>query len=276
MSTLNTRDTPVDGCLDGRTCLVIGGGSLAPGWAIGKAISVAYARAGANVVVADIDHDAARATVDAIEAEGGAALAASVDVTSSDSMGQVVAAAVERFGGLHVVHNNVGIGKSGDSSLTSPDDWRRISDANLLSLHVAAQAAIPEMKRGGGGVFLTTSSVASLRHVGVAHLAYGVTKAAANHFCRMLAVEYAPFRIRANSLVVGLVDTPRIRKTMMGAYGTDEQKMLDKRNAQVPLGFMGDAWDVANAAVFLASERARFISGAELVIDGAFTATTRG
>lgn len=269
-------DTPNDGCLDGKVCIVIGGGSTSPGLAIGQAISTAYARAGACVVVADISQDAADATLAMIEAQGGTGLARAVDATDESSVRELMRFAVGRFGRIDVLHNNIGIGKSGPSSCTSSDDWRRISDANLLALHLAAQCAIPEMKNVGGGVILCTSSIASLRFVGVPHLAYGVTKAAANHFCRMVAVEYASDRIRANAIVVGFVDTPRIRKTMMGAYGLDERAMTERRNAQIPLGFMGDAWDVANAAVFLASDRARFISGIELVLDGAMSSTVRG
>ena len=266
--------TPTDGCLQGKTCVVLGGGSAAPGWAIGKAIAVAYARAGASVVVVDIDAAAATSTVDVIRSEGGAAIACSADVSNMESMRVVMETALAHFGGIHVVHDNIGIGKSGASALTTADDWRRILDANVLSLHVAMQCALPEMQRAGGGVILTTSSVASLRDVGVPHLAYGVSKAASNHFCRMAAVEYAALGIRVNAIVVGLMDTPRIRRTMMGAYD-GEQEMIERRNAQVPLGFMGDAWDVANAAVFLASDRARYITGIELVVDGAFSSTTR-
>jgi len=267
--------TPTDGCLQGKTCVVLGAGSTAPGWAIGKAVAVAYARAGASVVVVDIDAAAAAATAGLIRAEGAAAIACAADVCSMESMQAVMSAAVEAFGAVHVVHNNVGIGKSGPSANTSSADWQRILDANLLSLHVATQCAVPQLQRAGGGVILTTSSVASLRHVGIPHLAYGVSKAASNHFCKIAAVEYAPQAIRFNAIVVGLMDTPRIRTTMLDSYGSSEQDMIERRNAQVPLGFMGDAWDVANAAVFLASERARYITGTELVVDGAFSSTTR-
>lgn len=271
---MGTPDTPADGCLAGKVCLVLGGGSLAPGYSIGKAIAVAYARASARVVVGDINADAANAVADLVASHGGQALALAVDACNEASVEALVSAACDRFGTISVLHNNVGIGKSGDSANTSTDDWRRISDANLLSLHVATQKVLPVMKLAGGGVILTTSSITSLSHIGVNHLAYGVTKAAANHFCRLVAVEYASFGIRANAIVVGTVDTPRIRTTMQSAYGNEEE-MLRRRAAQVPLGFSGDAWDVANAAVFLASDRARFISGIELVIDGALTATTR-
>lgn len=261
--------------LAGKVCLVIGGGSVAPGWGIGKAISVGYARAGAKVVVCDRVHEAAQAVVDLIAGEGNEAVAVEMDAAEDASVGGAVRIACERFARVDVLHNNVGIGKAGNSANTSPEDWRRISDANLLSLHIATQAVIPRMKEQGGGVILTTSSVGSLRYLGFPHLAYNVTKAAANHFSRLIAAEYAPFRIRANTLVVGLMDTPRIRNTLQTTYGASESDMLAQRNAQVPIGFMGDAWDVAHASVFLASDKARYISGAELVIDGALTATTR-
>jgi NAD(P)-dependent dehydrogenase (short-subunit alcohol dehydrogenase family) len=261
--------------LVGKTCMVIGGGSIAPGWGIGKAICVAYARAGAKVLVCDRDLKAAEETAAIIKNEGHVARAFGVNATDTAGIAAAVQTAVEEFGSLDVLHNNVGFGKAGDSTQTSAEEWRAIADANLLSVHIATQAAIPVLKAQGGGVILTTSSVGSLRYLGFPHLAYNVTKAAANHFSRLIAVEYAPFGIRANTLVVGLMDTPRIRVTLKKTYGTSEDEMIQQRNAQVPLGFMGNGWDVAHAAVFLASDKARYISGAELVIDGALTATTR-
>lgn len=267
-------DWPTSAELKGKVCLVIGGGSIAPGWGIGKAIAVAYARAGAAVAVCDVNLLAAQETVDIIRADGGEALALEVDATDADSVGAALQATADAFGAVHVVHNNVGIGKAGDPAQTSAEDWQRIANANLLALHVTTQAALPFLKLQGG-TFLTTSTIGSLRHIGVPHLAYGATKAAANHFSRLVAVEYASLGIRSNVLVVGLVDTPRIQTTMKAAYGGNTEEMTARRSRQVPLGFMGDAWDVAHAAVFLASDKARFISGAELVIDGALTATTR-
>lgn len=276
MRPVGSLNTPTDGCLEGRVCLVLGAGTLSKGCAIGQAIAIAYARAGARVMVGDQNLKAANATVRFIESQGAQAQACEVDVTNEVSVQNAVSNTVSAFGALHVLHNNVGIGKSGDSAKTSASDWQRISDANLLALHLASQAAIPCMRQARGGVILCTSSIASQRYVGIPHLAYGVTKAATNQFCKMMAVEYAPDNIRVNALVVGLVDTPRIRNTLMGTYGQDEEAMVRRRNAQIPLGQMGDAWDVANAAVFLASERARFISGIELVIDGGMSATVRG
>jgi NAD(P)-dependent dehydrogenase (short-subunit alcohol dehydrogenase family) len=261
--------------LKDRTCVVMGGGSVTPGWGIGKAISVAYGRAGGKVAVCDRVLSAAEEAAEIIRSEGGEAEAFEVDASDETSIAQVVSAIRARFNTIDVLHNNIGIGKAGDSSQTTGDDWRRISDANLLSLHLATQAVIPVMKENHRGVILTTSSVGSLRYLGFPHLAYNVTKAAANHFSRLVAADYAEFGIRANTIVVGLMDTPRIRVTLQRTYGASEEDMLARRNKQVPVGFMGDAWDVAHAAVFLASDKARYISGTELVIDGALTATTR-
>lgn len=255
--------------------MVVGGGSIAPGWGIGKALAVAYARAGAKVIVCDRVRAAAEETAAIVAGEGGEALALETDATDPASVAAAVMSGLDRFGGIDVLHNNVGIGKAGPSANTTPDDWRRIADANLLALHVATQAVLPGMKQRRRGVILTTSTIGSLRFIGYPHLAYNVTKAAANHFSRHIAVEYAPFGIRAVTLVAGLMDTPRIRITLQKTYGTDEAAMVERRNAQVPLGFMGDGWDVAHAAVFLASNKARYISGTEIVIDGALSATSR-
>ncbi len=260
--------------LTGKTAVVIGGGSVAPGWGIGKAVAVAFARSGASVAVADINLDAADETADIIKEQGGSAASFVVNASEEDSVKQVIDQALEKWGRIDVLHNNVGIGKAGDPEQTTAGDWRGICDANIVSLHICSQAVLPHMKAQRGGVILTTSSIAGLRHIGFPHLPYGVTKAAANHFTRLMAVEYASYGVRVNAIVVGLVDTPRIHVNLGSAYA-DSEEMVGKRNRQIPLGFMGSAWDVAHAAAFLASDRARYITGAELVVDGGLTATTR-
>ncbi|MFW5832988.1 MAG: SDR family NAD(P)-dependent oxidoreductase [Pseudomonadota bacterium] len=259
--------------LEGRTALVIGGGSIAPGMGIGRATALAFAREGARVAVADVRPEAALETVRLIEAAGGAARALTLDVTDDASIRDGVAEAANWLGAIDVLHNNVGLGKAGDPALTSPADWRRIQDANVTALHVACQAVLPGMVARRRGVILTTSSIAGLRHLGYAHLAYATTKAAAIHFTRMLAIDYARYGIRANTIVAGLIDTPRIELTLKSAYaaaGADD--MRARRAAVVPLGRMGRAEDVAEAAVFLASDRAAFVTGTELVVDGGLSA----
>jgi NAD(P)-dependent dehydrogenase (short-subunit alcohol dehydrogenase family) len=259
--------------LEGRTALVIGGGSIAPGIGIGRAVALAYAREGARVAVADVRPEAAEETVALVREAGGAAQAIAMDVTDDASIRAGVADAVARLGGIDLLHNNVGLGKAGDPALTSPEDWRRIQDANVTALHVACQAVLPGMIERRRGVILTTSSIAGLRHLGYAHLAYATTKAAAIHFTRMIAIDYARFGIRANTIVAGLIDTPRIELTLKAAYAaTGAEDMRARRAAVVPLGRMGRAEDVAEAAVFLASDRAAFVTGTELVVDGGLSA----
>ncbi len=261
--------------LEGKVCVVIGGGSVAPGWGIGKAIAVAYAREGARVAVADITLSAAEETAGLIVDEGGQAIAVAADAGGETAVQALIDRTIAEFGRIDVLHNNVGIGRAGDPEATTAEDWRRIADANITALHISALAALPHMKAQRSGVILTTSTIAALRHIGYSHMPYGVTKAAAIQFSRLMAVEYAGFGIRANTIVVGVMDTPRVRVTLTGAYGGDEEAMLARRHRQPPLGTMGNAWDVANAAVFLASDKARYITGTELVVDGGLTATTR-
>ncbi|TVQ31774.1 MAG: SDR family oxidoreductase [Geminicoccaceae bacterium] len=262
--------------LEGRKALVIGGGSIRPGIGIGRAIALTYARAGARVAVADVDAAAAAATVRMIQDTGGAASAIGLDVTDDGSIQRGIAQALAWLGGIDLLHNNVGLGKAGDAADTSPADWRRIQDANVTALHVSAQAVLPTMTAQRSGVILTTSSIAALRHLGYSHLAYATTKAAAIHFTRMLAIDYARFGIRANSIVAGLIDTPRIAVTLQAAYDAKGAgDMRARRAAAVPLGRMGSAQDVAEAALFLASDRAAFITGTELVVDGGLSATVQ-
>ena len=257
-----------------RLCLVIGGGSIAPGWGIGRAISVAYARAGARVAVADFNLPSAVETVEIIRSEGGTAEAFQVDVLDDTSLESLVREATEQLGTIDVLHNNVGLSKSGNARDTSAADWRRIQDANVTSLHVATQAVLPGMMERRRGVILTTSSIAALRHLGYSSLAYAATKAAAIALTRTLAIDYASYGIRANTIVAGLIDTPRIEVVLRGAYaGCSLEEMKERRNKVVPLGRMGTAWDIAEAAVFLASDRASYITGTELVIDGGLSAT---
>ncbi|MCD1645548.1 SDR family NAD(P)-dependent oxidoreductase [Aurantimonas coralicida] len=264
------------GELEGRVALVLGAGSLGEGIGIGKAICLAFAEAGASIVAADRNLKAAEETARVCREAGGRAEAAMVDVTDDSALGDLVSGTAERHGRIDVLYCNVGLGKAGSSDQTSPAEWRQIADANLTALHVASQAVVPVMKAQGGGVVLTTSSIAGIRHVGYPHLAYGVTKAAAIHFMRLFAQEHAAHGIRANTIVAGLIDTPRIRQTLATSYGGrsfDEVRKV--RDAQVPLGRMGTSADIAEAALFLASDRAAYITGSEIIVDGGLSATVR-
>lgn len=258
--------------LDGKVALVTGGGSVAPGWGIGKACCVAFAKAGMRVVVVDVKREAAEETAALVRGEGGEALAVEADVSDPAAVEAMANGALAHFGRVDVLHNNVGIGKVGGPTEIGLEDWNRIHATNVTSLLLTARAFLPGMVERRAGVILTTSSVAAIRYVGYPHLAYGVTKAAAIQFTRMVALQYAAQGIRAVSLVPGLMDTPRIAQTVGKQFAADPGSAQAARAAQVPMGFVGDAWDVADAAVFLASDQARYISGTELVIDGGLTA----
>jgi NAD(P)-dependent dehydrogenase (short-subunit alcohol dehydrogenase family) len=268
--------TPPGRDLEGRVAVVLGAGSIGAGWGIGKAICLLYARAGAHVVAADRDLSAAQETRDLILREGGSAEAVCVDVSDDDGLAAGLAAAGAARGGIDILYFNVGIGKAGPSTETSAAEWRRISDANLTALHLAATTVLPDMRARRRGVILATASIAGLRDVGYPHLAYGATKAALIQYLRLLAVENAPYGIRANTIVPGLIDTPRIEKTVAGAYAGGLDRMKALRASQCPLGRMGTAFDVAEAALFLASDRAAYVTGTELLIDGGLAATARG
>ncbi|BBK40540.1 oxidoreductase [Allostella vacuolata] len=265
------------GRLQDKVVVITGAGSIAAGWGIGKATAVACARAGARVVAADIDGEAAAETARLVADAGGEALAVTVDVACPRSVEALAAAAVERFGRVDVVHNNVGIGRVGGPLDIDIEDWDRTHRTNVTALLIAARAFLPGMRERRSGVFLTTSSIAGQRYVGFPHLAYSVTKAAATHFTRMIAAQYAADGIRAVTIVPGLMDTPRIRLTVARAFpDLPFEELRHKRDQQVPLGTMGDGWDVANAVVFLASEEARYITGTELVVDGGLSLTMNG
>jgi NAD(P)-dependent dehydrogenase (short-subunit alcohol dehydrogenase family) len=275
MSAAETAPIPARD-LEGRVAVVLGAGSIGAGWGIGRAIGLLYARAGAHVVAADRDRSSAEETRDLILGEGGSAEAVGVDVADDAGLAACLAAAGAARGGIDILYFNVGIGKAGPSTETSAADWRRIDDANLTALHVAATTVLPGMRARRRGVILATSSIAGLRDVGYPHLAYGATKAALIQYLRLLAVENAPHGIRANTIVPGLIDTPRIEQTVANAYAGGLARMKALRASQCPLGRMGTAFDVAEAALFLASDRAAYVTGTELLVDGGLAATARG
>ncbi|QWE13684.1 SDR family NAD(P)-dependent oxidoreductase [Polynucleobacter sp. AP-Sving-400A-A2] len=269
-STSHPPGLPTD--LTGRTILVSGGGSAGPGWSIGRASCVTYARLGANVCVVDRDAASAEETTKIIVQEGGIAKTFIGDVSEEDEVKRLFFEARNQFGPIDVLHHNVGIGKVGGPMETSAEDFDRIHKVNVRSLLLAAQEVLPEMASRGTGNIIAISSVAGMRYLGYPHLAYSVTKAANTQFIRMIAQQYASQGIRANTVVPGLIDTPRIANTVAKIFS---ENSLDEaraaRDKQVPMGRSGTAWDVAHACAFLVSDAAAYITGTELVVDGGIT-----
>ena len=264
----------MNGRVQGRTALVMGAGSVGPGWGNGKAIAVTLARQGARVMCVDRNRAAAEETAALIAAEGGIAAAHVADATSSDQVEAVRDACVDRFGSIDILVTNIGIAPVGGVVELSVEDWDRVFDINLKTCFLGMKHVIPQMLAQGRGAIVNISSVASLRWSGVAYAGYYSTKAAMNHLTRTTAVEYAARGIRINAVLPGLMRTPMVENSgaLAQDYGDgDVDAMWRKRDAQVPMGHMGDAWDVANATLFLASDEARYITGIELVVDGGIT-----
>src|SRR5690606_4412974 len=208
--------------LSGKVALVAGGGSSGPGWSIGKACCATLARHGASVCVLDASLDAARDALDAVRALGGQGMALQADVADAEAMRQAVHAVMQRHGRLDILQANAGIGKVGGPEEIDMADWERIQKVNVDSLLVASRLVLPIMREQGGGAIVAVSSVAGLRYLGYPHLAYNVTKAAVIHFARMIAQQYAAHGIRANTVVPGLIDTPRVRHTVARMFSADD------------------------------------------------------
>jgi len=253
--------------LDHKIALVFGAGSSGDGWSNGKAAAVAYARAGARVVAVDRNLQAAQATADCIQSENGHSLAVCADITDSESVQAAVAQTVQSWGRIDILHNNVGMTLMGGPVEITEADWQRAIDINLGSIYRTAKATLPHMLEQGSGVIINISSLASIRWAGYPYFAYYAAKAAVNQATVALALQYARQGIRANAILPGLIDTPLIYREISGQYASVEA-MREARNKAVPTGRMGTAWDIANAAVFLASDQASFINGVCLPVDG--------
>ena len=262
------------GRLAGKAALVFGAGSSGPGWGNGKAAATLFAREGARVFCVDINQAAAQETANIICGEGGEAEAVQADASKAPEVVRTVASCLDRFGRIDVLDNNVGIAEVGGVVEVSEEAWDRVFAVNLKSCFLGMKHVIPVMERQGGGSIINISSIASIRYTGVPYATYYATKAAMNHLTHTAAVQYAPKKIRINAILPGLMKTPMVEKSaeLAQSYaGGDVEAMWRARDAQVPMGHMGDAWDVAYAALFLASDELRYVTGIELVVDGGIT-----
>lgn len=260
--------------LDGKVAVVTGCGSFAPGWGNGKAMSVLLARQGATVLGVDLDADAADATRALVEQEGNTLYTTTCDVTDAEQTRQLIDDCVARFGRIDILINNVGRSEPGNPETMDEAVWRRQLDLNLTSAFLTSKAALPHMVSAGGGAIVNIASIAGQRWVGKDQVAYAAAKAGLIQFTKVTAVAYAAKGVRLNTVVPGLMMTPIVQRLADKYNAGDFEGMVAKRGAQVPMGRMGDAWDVAHAALFLASDEARYITGTELVVDGGITAFT--
>ena len=253
--------------LDNKVAIVFGAGSVGEGWGNGKATATLFAREGARVVCVDINQAAADETVGIIAGEGGTATAAACDVTSTDQVRELVDRVAAEHGRIDVLHNNVGYATMGGPIELDEAAWHRCIDLNVTSCFLTCKHVLPHMLRQGKGAIVNLSSIAAVRYTGYPYAAYYAAKAAVNNFTMGLALQYAAQGIRVNAIMPGLMNTPLIYQQISGQYA-DAAAMVAARDAACPTGKMGTAWDIAKAALFLASDEAAYITGVSLPVDG--------
>jgi NAD(P)-dependent dehydrogenase (short-subunit alcohol dehydrogenase family) len=258
---------PLEGRLRGKVAIVFGAGSAGEGWGNGKAAAVAYARAGAKVAAVDLDLAAAEVTRDLILGEGGTAIAVQANAAALASVEQAVDRAKGAFGRIDILHNNVGITSQGGPVETSEATWDLVMATNVKSMFLTCKVILPLLEAQGAGAIINIGALGGVRWTGYAYCAYAASKGAVNSFTQSVALQYAAKGIRANCILPGVMDTPHIHRQISSFY-TSREEMVAARHLLSPTGRMGDGWDVANAAVFLASDEARYINGIELLVDG--------
>jgi NAD(P)-dependent dehydrogenase (short-subunit alcohol dehydrogenase family) len=258
--------------LKDKVAIITGAGSVGPGWGNGKATAVLFAREKAKVFAVDINLPAAEETKAIIDKEGGECVVHQADVSKSEDVKALVERCIKVYGRVDILHNNVGILEVGGPVEASEESWNRIVDVNLKSQFLTCKYCIPYMEEQGSGAIINISSVAGIRYLGVPYISYSATKAGSLQLTQSIALQYAEKNIRVNAILPGLMNTPMISEPLKEFYADgDIEKMIQIRNEQCPMKKMGDAWDVAYAALFLASDEAKYITGAQLVVDGGFT-----
>ncbi len=257
------------GRLAGKVAIVAGAGCVGPGWGNGRAIAWRFAQEGARVFAVDRDEAAMAETLALVRGLGGDIAPHACDVTDGRAVAAMVAACAARYGGVDILVNNVGGPLPGGPVRLAEDDWRRQLDLNLTSVFLTCKHAVPLMEAGGGGSIVNVASTSGLRFTGAPAVGYAAAKAGVIQFGRVVAVEYAPKRIRVNTVVPGQLHTPLVDAVLAkDQSGGDIEALLARRRARIPLPYAGDGRDTANAALFLASDEARFVTGAEIVVDG--------
>ncbi|MFJ3891387.1 SDR family NAD(P)-dependent oxidoreductase [Streptomyces sp. H23] len=261
--------------LKNKVALVVGAGVDGDeGIGNGRATAITFAREGAQVVCADIDESSAEHTAQLIRDEGHAASAVAFDVTDLAQVERAVDSVIDAHGRIDVLDNNVGIGVVGGVTDLDPADWERVMRVNVTGAFNTMRHVIPHMAEAGGGSIVNISSLAGVRWMGYAAASYYTSKAALNHLTRTTAAEFAARNVRVNAILPGLIKTPMVTNVagLTDAYDSaDTEELWRERERRVPMGRMGQAWDVANAALFLASDRSAYVTGVELRVDGGIT-----
>ena len=259
----------IHGPMAGRTALVTGATS-----GIGRATALGLATMGAHIAITGRDRERTESAAREISAAEGVRVEVFVaDLSSQGQVRRLASEVLERLPRIHVLVNNVGGSAPGGPVEMAEEAWDAQIDLNLKSIFLTCKHVIPVMEAQGGGSIINTASASGIRWTGAAQVAYAASKAGVIQFSKVVAVQYAPKNIRVNTIVPGQLHTPmvevRLAKTRAGG---DVEKLLAQRQARIPLGFMGDGRDTANAALYLASDESRWVTGTEIVLDGGMSA----
>jgi NAD(P)-dependent dehydrogenase (short-subunit alcohol dehydrogenase family) len=263
----------VAGRLQDKVAIVTGAGCVGPGWGNGRAITVRFIEEGASVFAVDLQPESMDETVERAGGSSDRLVTHEADVTSSGSVAAMVEACLEAFGRIDILVNNVGGSMPGGPVEMAEEVFDQQVAFNLKSVFLTSKHVLPVMVDQGKGAIVNLASTSGLRWSGHANVAYAATKAGVIQLSKVVAVEYAARGIRVNTVVPGLMHTPMVQARLAHhRAGGDHEALLRQRQASVPLGFMGDGRDVADAVVYLASDEARFVTGTEIVVDGGMTA----
>lgn len=262
--------------LKGKIAIIVGAGSVGRGIGNGKATAILYAREGAKVMLVDKNIHSAKETKKLIceeQSKEEVCFIFQADVCSARDCGQIMEQCIQKFGKIDILHNNVGINIRGGINLCTENDWINILNTNLTSMFLTCKYAIPFMEKNQRGSIINISSVGAIRTSKEFDVAYAVSKAGVIALTREIAIQYAKKGIRANTILPGLIDTPRIYGNEKKAYGNNIEEKKENRAKLCPMGKQGDAWDVAYASLFLASEESKYVTGTTLVVDGGLSGT---
>jgi NAD(P)-dependent dehydrogenase (short-subunit alcohol dehydrogenase family) len=257
------------GRLQDKVAIITGAGSVGPGWGNGRATAVRFAQEGAKIFAVDRNLDATAETIQRVQAVGGDITVHECDVTDSKSVAAMVEACLARYGRVDILVNNVGGSAHGGPVEMSEEVWDSQVDFNLKSVFLTLKHVLPVMEKQRAGAIVNLASTSGIRFTGAFQVGYAATKAGVIQLSRVVAVQYAPKGIRVNTVVPGQLHTPMVEARLARQRsGGDVESLLAQRLKRIPIGFAGDGRDTANAALYLASDEARFVTGTELVVDG--------
>ncbi|CAE6788329.1 SDR family oxidoreductase [Paraburkholderia aspalathi] len=273
--------------LEGRHVVLFGAGTandIGKGWSlrqesdhvygVGKATALVYARHGAVVTCVDIDLEAASATAELIRSEGGRACAIACNATRSHEVKEAIERSLAYHGRIDVLHNNIGIAKMGGPVECPEEIFDEVIAVNLKSVFLTCKWVLPVMEKQGSGAIVNISSFAATRFT-VPWIGYAASKGGVNAMTMGIAAQYAPKGIRCNAIAPGLLSTPMVQSAHKDNHD-GLADMMRTRDESVPMGWQGEGWDVGEAAAFLASDEARFVTGQVLVVDGGSTVVMPG